>query len=180
MGADSRGTYDGDFIVWCPDKLWTYHDGRVGMATAGAARTGQELRHEWEPPALPPTPLTDSKVHDYLVQMARSIEDHMHNIDHIWSAVADPDDEHNLYGSILVAFAGRIVWISGNFTVNRVDPSRPFCAIGSGGMVATGSLDATHRLGTSPREQVTMALDAAVAEDAGCGAPFVTLEIPPL
>lgn len=179
MGADGLGTHGGDYIVWCPDKLWTYHDGKVGMAIAGAGRLGQELRHEFDPPPLPGGDVDDRAAHDYLVQLARAIEDHLHAREHLWAVVADEDDTRHLWGSVLVGFAGRVIWMGGDFVVNRCDPKRQFSAIGSGGAIATGALDAAHRLGVEPRRAVALALEAAAAEVAGVGPPFLTIEIPP-
>lgn len=172
MAADGRATA-GDSMFPQARKLWTHLDGRMGMATAGPGRLGQELRSVWKPP-----PIDYLTGDDYLLEVAGSIEAHLHASEHLWAVVAREDETQHFDGAVLVAHAGRVVWIGGDFCVNEVDPDRPYIALGTGGEVATGSLDATHELGVEIGQRIDLALAAAAREVISVGPPFVKLTVP--
>lgn len=173
MGADGRSTHDSDKVCYSPHKLWSHLDGRMGMATAGAGRLGEELRHEWEPPAFDGT----GDAAAYVRLVAHSIEDHLHAEDRLWAIVADSDDDRHLYGAILIGIAGRVFWVGGDFCTTESEPGFGFASIGSGGPFAEGSLHTTQALALDPQQRVRLALEAAAHEVADIGPPFIYLDV---
>ncbi len=176
MGADGRSTTGEGSSMETRDKLWTYHDGRMGMGSCGSGRLGQELRHEWEPPAF-----NGGDPDSYMRLVGRSIEDHLHSEARLWDIVADSDSPANLYGSIMVGLCGRLWWIGGDFCV--IPWRGEFLSIGSGGAAAEASLYTSGQVVTAaplePTERIVLALEAAVIADAEIGPPFKLLVIPP-
>ena len=175
MGVDGQGTTGDDVSVWNPGKLWTFFDGRMGMASAGAGRLSQELQHEWHPPAFNGA----GDVVEYVRLVAGSIEEHLHSRDALWQLVCDDDSPAHLLGAILVGLCGRVFWIGGDFYVHSPEPRRPWVAIGSGGAAAEASLFTSDRFDSSPALRLDLALHAAAAQRIEVGPPFRVLPVLP-
>jgi ATP-dependent protease HslVU (ClpYQ) peptidase subunit len=76
-------------------------------------------------------------------------------------------------GEVLVAYRGELYRLQSNFQL--VCGSEGYAAIGSGGALALGSLEATKKVG-NPRKRVLAALEAA-CKNAGVAPPFVIVVV---
>jgi hypothetical protein len=80
-------------------------------------------------------------------------------------------DEQEEGGHFLVGVRGRLFEIESDYQVG--ESLDGYAAIGSGDDVALGALFATHHLGMSPEQRLTLALEAAQHHITSVRAPFL-------
>lgn len=90
---------------------------------------------------------------------------------------AEKTNEREKGGQFLVGVAGRLFDIDSDYQVG--EEAAGHAAIGSGYLVALGSLYATGETRMSPRRRVQTALEAAERYTAGVRAPFTCLVLRP-
>jgi ATP-dependent protease HslVU (ClpYQ) peptidase subunit len=76
-------------------------------------------------------------------------------------------------GEVLLAYRGELYRLQGNFQL--VNGSEGYAAIGAGGTLALGSLEATKKV-SNPRKRVLAALEAA-CKNASVAPPFVIVSV---
>mgnify|MGYP003585177289 CR=1 FL=1 len=76
-------------------------------------------------------------------------------------------------GEMLVGYRGKLYTLESNFQL--IAAASGTAAIGSGGSIATGSLQATR--GKSPKRRILKALEAATEGNAGVAPPFVIVSV---
>jgi ATP-dependent protease HslVU (ClpYQ) peptidase subunit len=88
---------------------------------------------------------------------------------------AQKTNEREAGGDFLVGVAGHLFTIYGDYQVG--EEAAGYQAVGSGYLVALGSLHATATTRTAPRRRVLAALDAAAQHTAGVRPPFTCMSL---
>jgi ATP-dependent protease HslVU (ClpYQ) peptidase subunit len=90
-----------------------------------------------------------------------------------YAEVASNVEKHR--GVVLVGIEGRLFFLSGDCSV--LEAQRGYDALGSGGLVAMGSLYTTEHMDYTPEERIRFALGAAAEINTGVSAPFDVLSL---
>lgn len=150
MGADSAASTS-SYIALRPDpKVFINGSFVIGYTTS--FRMGQLLKYAFQAPTPPANP-------DELMKfMATDFVDAIRSCfkEGGWGEI---EKNRETGGNFLVGVSGRLFEIEGDFQVT--EESQGYAAVGSGALVALGSLYATGYLAQSTRKRVELALEAA-------------------
>jgi hypothetical protein len=166
IGGDS-GASDG----WCEGiraDVKVFRNGPFLFGFTTSFRMGQLLHHALTPPNPP--------------KVAGNLDRFMTTtfIDAVRECLkaggwAQKDSERERGGDFLVGVAGRLFTVCGDYQVG--ESAAGHAAVGSGYLVALGSLHTTAGMRMSPRRRVITALEAAEHHTFGVRAPFVCLTL---
>lgn len=164
LGADSIGAHSGVAQVRADAKVFKLGEFAVGFTTSW--RMGQVLRYHFTPPSVP----DGMDLHAYMV---------IHFIEALRTvarqqAVTSIDKSVETLGQFLVGVRGRLFEIDADFQVGET--VCPYAAVGAGYHFALGAMYATQRGGMSPRERITVALEASAEHSPWVRGPWHFVE----
>lgn len=153
MGGDGCETLDNGFVALSEPKVW--RAGRYVLGHCGDGRECQLVKHAFEPPEYDGNGMV-FMVNTFVPPLMELIGDHS-------------DDDEFSFG-LLVGINSRLFEIDEDGCVTeRMD----IAAMGSGGPIALGSLEATREL--APRDRLEAALAASAKHRNDVSEPFTIM-----
>jgi len=141
-------------------KVFT--NGEFIFGYTSSFRMGQLLEHEF----TPPTPYEGEKGMGYMVKrFIPAVRQLMKD-----GGYQETHNGQEWGGTFLVGYRGQLYEIENDYQVARV--RQAYHACGCGQDLALGSLHATEQFDLSPKERITMALEAASEFSAGVRGPY--------
>ena len=160
MGADSAATNSwGELSIISQPKIFTR--GIIIFGVAGSARASNLLMYRFQPP--------EPQTNDVDEYMATDFIDTMRECFKQGGVAQEDNNVESVYAQILVGLMGNLYSIDGDFQVCK--NAYGYDAIGTGGMIALGSLYSTKK--RSPQARIQVALEAAQEYMASVRGPFV-------
>lgn len=163
MGCDSAATYPNfNIITIASSKMFSMGEIQVGVC--GSGRVQDIMNYQLKLPSLP-RKLVDLRrwlVVEFIPRTRLAFREG--GLTHVKNEV------ETFEGAMLLAIRGRVFLLECDFQIE--EDTLPFAAIGSGGLIASGSLYSTQETGLSPKQRVTLALEAAERYNAAVRRPF--------
>lgn len=160
LGVDSLGSDD-----WCQQNRLDSKLFRRGPFLIGftdSFRMGQLLRYSLDVPAIAPgMDLHEFMATTFIDSVRRCLKD---------GGFATKDKEQEEGGAFLVAVAGRLFDVAGDYQVG--ENAEGYAVAGSGYATALGSLETSGRLGVGAHQRCLLALEAAARHSRGVRGPF--------
>lgn len=167
IGGDSAAMSGLSVNVRTDSKV--FNNGKFLMGFAGSYRMGQIMRFHFKPPKHDAgKPDYEYMCVDFIKKMQKTFE--ANGLDGY-----NKRTERETCGQMLVAYHGECYEIYEDYQVGIV--ADPYNAIGCGSDLSIGALYALHNTPNklSPKEKVTIALNAASAYNGGVLPPYVIL-----
>ncbi|RJR27759.1 hypothetical protein C4561_01505 [candidate division WWE3 bacterium] len=162
MGGDSCATDGTELVIRKDAKIFKL--GRsILVGYCGSPRMGQVLRYQLKIPRRP------VKM-DALDFMVKFFVEKVRYALHLAGMLKDQSSNDSVEGNVLIGYRGRLFVIDSDFQV--AEPDAEFYCIGTGAMVANGSLFTTASCGMSPEERIMLSLEAAEKYCVGVARPF--------
>lgn len=162
MGADSCVSSQHTYNVDIDDKI--YRKGDFIFGGAGSVRVKDVIQYGITIPENIEIPEVERFIRMELVPAIQEICSKN-------GAIVEQSGSKYSEGALLVAYKNNLWEVWGDFAVTTVK-NRNYTSIGSGSDFAMGSFHSTEGLGLTPNKRLNMALEAAVAFQQGCRAPF--------
>lgn len=160
IGGDAAASSDN--LTGCRVGSKVFRVGPYLIGYTSSFRMGDLLRYALQPPA-PKTPkhLDRQMVTEFIDSVRECLKD---------GGYARTTDQQESAGEFLVAVTGRLYEIGSDYQVGR--PLEGYTAIGSGSLLAIGSLATTADSKLTPRQRAVAALNASARHDPFVNPPF--------
>lgn len=163
IGGDSAGVSGWDLSVRADQKV--FRNGEFLFGFTSSFRMGQLLRYSFNPPVQKER----QDVCAYMVtDFVNALRDCLKS-----GGYARRESETESAGTFLVGYRGRLFQIGSDYQVGEARDGYDAC--GCGAAISLGALFALK--GKSPRERISVALEAAERHSAGVRGPFVIEEL---
>lgn len=164
IGGDSAASNGWYETVRADTKVFRNGDYLFGFSTS--FRMGQLLHHALKLPTPPARNLEKFMTTQFIDAIRTCLKE---------GGWAETSHDREKGGEFLVGVAGRLFSIEGDYQV--AEETAGHFAVGSGFLVALGSLHATGQTSMRPRRRVLAALEAAERYTPGVCAPFKCLAL---
>lgn len=162
LGADSAGVGGWSLTVRKDPKV--FKNGKFVFGFTSSFRMGQLLNFKFKPPKQK----KDQSDYEFMVTtFVDAVKDSLES----WMKTISGQDKGGVF---IVGYKKKLYVIHDDFQVGI--SHEPYCAVGAGGDIALGSLYTTNQSDMSPRERLTMALNAAARFNAAVCEPFVFVD----
>ena len=169
MSGDSRTTQDSYYDTMNVKKVFIKNDFIIGAS--GTLRLINILKHKFIPPKYP-NRINRLSIDEYMNTLFID-EVRLCFINNGLRQGREPDQDYN--GAFLVGYKGRLFEVGCDFAIN--ESQLPFATLGSGSLIASGSLMTTLYDDISIEEKINKALEVTGKLDCGVGPPYYTLEL---
>lgn len=166
MGGDSAASNHRFGFTLADAKVFIKDEYIIG--SAGSLRAAQILRHSFSPP---PPPKKGSLSKFMAIGFVNALRDALKDGGH--STKTNEEEEFN--GIFLVGVHGRLFRVESDY--NITEPMMNYMAIGSGDMLALGSLATTDKPTVNPKSRVLTALRVAADLGLAIKPPFTVEEL---
>lgn len=162
LGGDSAGT-DGRGKQTKSTQPKVFRSGKFVIGWSGSFRVGNILQHSFCPPKL-------KKGRDIFEYMVNDFTDEIRETLKKKGSLGRFSDGEDKGEAFLVGHKGRLFSIQIDFSVT--ESLDGFSTIGSGGLLALGSLNTTDKMAMSAMSKVTYALVSACQSMSSCSTPY--------
>jgi ATP-dependent protease HslVU (ClpYQ) peptidase subunit len=164
LGGDSAATNGwGELTISADPKVFKRGDFLFGIA--GSVRVSNLVRYRFQAPQPQTDNLDEYMKTDFIDHLRECLKQ---------GGVAEQDNNvESSFSPMLIGIGGVLYSIGGDFSIIR--SACGYDAIGTGGMIAMGSLHATPKM--APMKRIQLALEAAEANMASVRGPFVMEKI---